>query len=237
MLKRSINMSEEKKEYKGELLDNIKDFTNALGNGIPIPEDYKEFGNEIETLIPPEAAMSRPEPVSFAKKAHEKIFAKMSEMIDNGMAAEFERSFANRWVALSFCARIKLRITYYRDRIQGKLRQFLYYHTKTIKIRPHCGGLNEAIDRAGKFRNRKEFANWVRKEVPWLKNYPRFSCELYVDEPDDRLGLHWFKTYILCYQYNDPDGTVHSYPFAFTDKDVFSKVLGTDFVPALLYLL
>ena len=54
-------MSEEKKEHKGELLDNIKDFRNVAGN--EIPEEYKSFGNEIETLIPPGAAMSRPEPI------------------------------------------------------------------------------------------------------------------------------------------------------------------------------
>ena len=56
-------MSEENKEYKGELLDNdnIKDFRNMAGN--EIPEEYKDFRDEIETLIPPGAAASRPEPI------------------------------------------------------------------------------------------------------------------------------------------------------------------------------
>ena len=55
-------MSEEKKEYKGELLNDIKDFRNVAGNEM-IPKEYKDFANEIETLVPPEAAMSRPEPI------------------------------------------------------------------------------------------------------------------------------------------------------------------------------
>ena len=54
-------MSEEKKEYKGELLDNIKYFRNVAGN--VIPEEYKRFRDEIEALIPPGAAASRPVPI------------------------------------------------------------------------------------------------------------------------------------------------------------------------------
>ena len=171
-------------------------------------------------------------PRNFAKEAHDKMFSMMAEMIDNAMASEFERVFINRHIAPWY---IRLRndiadFIFYKMRkpITNAIERLKYNCTKTINIRPACGSLDEAMARSGKIRNTKDFANWIRKEVPWLEEYKSFHCELYSDEEDERIG--WCKTYILLY-HDDKDEK--SYPFAYTDKDII-KLLHTDNIQTIL---
>lgn len=168
-------------------------------------------------------------PRNFAKEAHDKMFSMMAEMIDKDMASKFERVFTPWYIRLrnDIADFIFYKI---RKPIENVIKYLLYYYTKPIRIRPVCGGLDEAMARSGKIRNTEDFANWIRKEVPWLKEYGSFHCELYSDEEDERIG--WRKTYILLY-HDDKDGK--SYPFAYTDKDIAKGVIiPTNCIPAIL---
>lgn len=159
---------------------------------------------------------------------------RMAKVMDDNMATEFERAFTNYWLAPWYIRLwnditgfVKYKIC---KPIENVIKYLLYYYTKPIRIRPVCGGLDEAMARSGKIRNTEDFANWIRKEVPWLKEYGSFHCELYSDEEDERIG--WRKTYILLY-HDDKDGK--SYPFAYTDKDIAKGVIiPTNCIPAIL---
>lgn len=171
-------------------------------------------------------------PRNFAKEVDDKMFSMMAEMIDNDMASEFERAFINRYIAPWY---IRLRndiadFIFYKIRkpITNAIERLKYNCTKTINIRPVCSGLNEAIARSGKIRNVKDFANWIRKYVPYLEKYETFYCMEYGGK-DDRIG--WYKTYLLCYNALSKNG--RSYPFAYVDKDIF-KLLHTNSIKTIL---
>lgn len=157
---------------------------------------------------------------------------RMAKIMDDNMATEFERMFNNRYLAPWY---IRLRddiadFIFYKIRkpITNAIERLKYNCTKTINIRPVCGGLDEAIARSGKIKSIKDFANWIRKEVPYLEKYETFYCMEYGGK-DDRIG--WYKTYLLCYNALSKNG--RSYPFAYVDKDIF-KLLHTNSIKTIL---
>lgn len=99
-----------------------------------------------------------------------------------------------------------------REEAEKKRQEWLDAYCK-ITIRMHHGGLQESIETMKECQTTKEAIDYLEDNGV---DPDSVTCELYIDEVDERVG--WEKTYLIIGRYKDWKDTERVYPLAFCDK-------------------